>query len=63
MNPFTAAELNGRIIPTAFQPGVSNLASVLPADSAYFKTGDKRFLITREALTGADKTNAEAYVA
>jgi hypothetical protein len=63
-NPFTAAELNGLGLATAY--AVTNARqSVAPVDTKFRRTkadGDDRFFTANPALTGADKTKAEAYV-
>jgi len=63
LNPFTAAEYNGRSIPTELAPGGS-IAGVTPEDSAFRRTkttGDDRFIILEEAATGGDLTTLQNY--
>lgn len=63
-NPFTAAELNGLGLETAYAVTTAR-QSVSPTDTKFRRTaadGDDRFFTTAAALTGTDKTNAEAYV-
>ena len=65
-NPATAAELNGRSVPTAAAPGADINATITPTDSAFRRTasdGDDRILIYDATLSGADLTNVEGYVA
>jgi hypothetical protein len=63
-NPFTAAELNALGLETAYAVTTAR-QSVSPTDTKFRRTaadGDDRFFTTAAALTGTDKTNAEAYV-
>lgn len=65
LNPATAAEFNGRSIPTASAVAADINAAVTPAESAFRRTdtdGDDRFLIYESALTGSDLSNVENYV-
>lgn len=65
-NPFSAAEYNGRSIPTAYAPAGSWNATITPSETGFRRTatdGDDRFLIYKNALTGTDLTNVQAYVA
>lgn len=61
-NPFLAAELNGRSIPTALAPGGS-IAGVTPSDSMFYRANDDRLVLLSEAATGSDLTNLQDYVA
>ena len=64
LNPFTAAEFNGRSIPTAYEVADDLNAAVTPGDSAFRRTasdGDDRILIYEDALTGDDLTDVEDY--
>jgi hypothetical protein len=66
LNPFTAAELNGRSIPVDFEVGDDLDATVTPADSAFARTVSgavDRVVIAKDALTGSDLTDMENYVA
>jgi len=66
LNPATAAELNGRSVPTAAAVAADINATITPSESAFRRTassGDDRFLIYDSALSGADLTNVEGYVA
>lgn len=66
LNPATAAELNGRSVPTAAVVADDINATITPAESAFRRTktdGDDRFLIYDNALSGGDLTNVEGYVA
>jgi hypothetical protein len=63
-NPFTAAELNALGLETAYAVTTAR-QSVSPTDTKFRRTaadGDDRFFTTAAALTGTDKTQAEAYV-
>jgi len=64
INPFSAAEYNGRSIPTAYEVGDDLNGTVTPTDSAFRRTaadGDDRFTIFKNTLTGSDLTNMEGY--
>ena len=66
LNPATAAELNGRSVPTAAAAGADINATITPTDSAFRRTasdGDDRILIYDATLSGADLSNVEGYVA
>jgi hypothetical protein len=66
LNPATAAELNGRSVPTAAVVADDINATITPAESAFRRTktdGEDRFLIYDNALSGADLTNVEGYLA
>jgi hypothetical protein len=63
-NPFTAAELNGLGLETAYAVTTAR-QSVSPTDTKFRRTkadGDDRFFATNPALTGTDKTKAEDYI-
>jgi len=65
-NPATAAELNGRSVPTAATVSTNINTTITPSNSAFKRTktdGDDRFLIYDDTLSGADLTNVEGYVA
>ncbi len=65
LNPATAAELNGRSVPTAAAAGADINATITPTDSAFRRTasdGDDRILIYDATLSGADLSNVEGYV-
>lgn len=66
LNPATAAELNGRSVPTAAAAGADINTTITPTDSAFRRTasdGDDRILIYDDTLSGADLSNVEGYVA
>jgi len=66
LNPATAAELNGRSVPTAAAVAADINATITPTDSAFRRTasdGDDRILIYDATLSGADLSNVEGYVA
>jgi len=66
LNPATAAELNGRSVPTAAVVADDINATITPTQSAFRRSktdGDDRFLIYDDTLSGADLTNVEGYVA
>lgn len=66
LNPATAAELNGRSVPTAAVVAADINATITPTQSAFRRSktdGDDRFLIYDDTLSGADLTNVEGYVA
>lgn len=66
LNPATAAELNGRSVPTSAAAGADINATITPTDSAFRRTasdGDDRILIYDDTLSGADLSNVEGYVA
>jgi hypothetical protein len=63
-DPFNAAELNGRDLPTDYAPAADFDGVVLPADSGFAdEASGQKFIVTREALTGTDLTKMENYVA
>ncbi len=66
LNPFSAAEYNGRSIPTAYAVTNNLNGTVTPSNTGFRRTatdGDDRFLIYKDTLTGADLTNIQAYTA
>ena len=65
LNPATAAEFNGRSVPTAGEVGDLINGTITPDDTGFNRVdtdGDDRFLIYEDTLTGADLTNVENYV-
>lgn len=65
LNPATAAELNGRSVPTSAAAGADINATITPTDSAFRRTasdGDDRILIYDATLSGADLSNVEGYL-
>jgi hypothetical protein len=66
LNPATAAELNGRSVPTAAVVADDINATVTPSETAFRRTastGDDRILIYDDTLSGGNLTNVEGYVA
>ena len=66
LNPATAAELNGRSVPTAAVVAADINATITPTQSAFRRSktdGDDRFLIYDDTLSGADLTNVQEYIA
>jgi hypothetical protein len=64
-NPATAAEFNGRSVPTAGEVGDLINGTITPDDTGFNRVdtdGDDRFLIYEDTLTGTDLTNVENYV-
>ena len=64
LNPFTAAELNGRSVPTSIGPRTDVSLLVTPTNSAFNRssaTQDDRIAIFSEALTGATLTSMQTY--
>jgi surface protein len=64
LNPFTAAEFNGRSVPTSIGPRTDVSLLVTPTDSAFNRssaTQDDRIAIFSEALTGATLTSMQTY--
>lgn len=59
-NPFTAAELNGLGLETAYAPGTAR-QSVAPVDTKFRRLGDDRFIALSAPATGTDKTKLEEY--
>lgn len=64
-NPFSAAEYNGRGIPSAHEIGDAWASAISPANSAFVRqktAGDDRFIIFEDAQTGSDLSNMNTYV-
>jgi surface protein len=64
LNPFTAAELNGRSVPTSIGPRTDVSLLVTPSDSAFNRssaTQEDRIVISTEALTGDTLTSMQEY--
>lgn len=62
MNPFTAAEYNGRNVPTALAPAGS--LGINPSNSAFRRTkpdGDDRFIVLDAAATDPDLSDLQNY--